>query len=237
VANPWFRLYSEFADDPKVQMMSEELQRRLVMLFCSRCKEETLHETERAFHWRISTEDLLKTKAIFLEKGFIDDDWNLINWNRRQFLSDSSTDRVRRHRQSKKQDETLPKRSTAVTVTAPEQNRTDTESRPEQRQSNGHAPDNGSELALAAWLFEEANTPCDNSLVRVAGDCIRKLAKEAGIGYKDAADVILGAARAAIQDGEPITRFWFTDQRYKPHKPKKTDRQKRIEAWEPKLDD
>jgi hypothetical protein len=143
MANPWFRLYSEFSDDPKVQMMSEALQRRLVMLFCSRCKDETLHETERAFHWRISDEELTKTKAAFIEKGFIDEDWNLLNWNRRQFLSDSSTDRVRRFRQTKKQDETLHETVIPVTVTAPEQNRTETEqiqNRPEDTPGN-QSPD------------------------------------------------------------------------------------------------
>jgi hypothetical protein len=78
--------------------------------------------------------------------------------------------------------------------------------------------ESGSELRHAAWIFEEANVPCDNSLVRVAGDCIRKLGREAGISSRDAAQVILDAAKAAIAEGEPIVRFWFTDQRYKPQK-------------------
>jgi hypothetical protein len=129
MANPWFRLYSEFADDPKVQMMSEGMQRRLTMLMCSRCKGETLRETEMAFHWRISAGELADTKAVFLENGFIDEKWNLLNWNRRQFISDSSTERVRRFREGKKQDETLQ----TPNVTAPEQNRTDSEQTQKQK--------------------------------------------------------------------------------------------------------
>lgn len=123
MANPWFRLYSEFEDDPKVQMMPEAMQRRLIMLMCSRCKDETLRETQRAFKWRISAEELAETKALFIENGFIDKDWNLLNWNRRQFISDSSTDRVRRYREGKKQDETLHETDETkgnVTVTAPD---------------------------------------------------------------------------------------------------------------------
>ena len=81
--------------------------------------------------------------------------------------------------------------------------------------------DSGSELALAAWIFEEANVPCDNPTVAVAGDCIRKLAKDAGIGFKDAADVILAEVKGAILEGEIITRFWFSNQRYKPQLEKK----------------
>jgi hypothetical protein len=131
MANPWFRMYSEFADDPKVQIMPEAMQRRLLMLMCSKCKGETLHETELAFHWRISETELAETKAVFLKKEFIDEGWNLLNWDKRQFISDSSTDRVRKYRQGKKQDETLPETNGTkrnVTVTPPDTDTdTDTE--------------------------------------------------------------------------------------------------------------
>lgn len=117
MANPWFRLYSEFAHDPKIQMLSEAMQRRYVMLMCLRCSEvlETLHETEIAFQLRLSTEELEQTKQLFISKNFIDKHWNLLNWDKRQFVSDSSTMRVAKHRNKKKQvsnaDETLQKRS------------------------------------------------------------------------------------------------------------------------------
>jgi len=116
MANPWFRLYSEFAHDPKIQMLSEAMQRRYVMLMCLRCSEvlETLHETEIAFQLRLSTEELDQTKQLFISKNFIDKHWNLLNWDKRQFVSDSSTMRVAKHRNKKKQvsnaDETLQKR-------------------------------------------------------------------------------------------------------------------------------
>lgn len=129
----WFRMYGEFATDPKVQMMSEAMQRRLVMLFCLECSNgiETFHVTERAtsiaFALRVSDEVLAETKVVFLAKGFINDDWTLRNWSTRQYESDSSTARVKAWRDKKKQqaqqDETLQKRSS----NAPEQNRTDTE--------------------------------------------------------------------------------------------------------------
>lgn len=125
--NTWFRMYSEFADDPKVQMMPEHMQRRLVMLFCERCKGGTLHETERAFHWRVSLTELAETKALFLEKGFIEDDWTVTNWNKRQFISDSSTSRVRRFRSGRKQDETFHETHETQSETVPEQNRTDSD--------------------------------------------------------------------------------------------------------------
>jgi hypothetical protein len=116
MANPWFRLYSEFAHDPKIQMLSEAMQRRYVMLMCLRCSEtlETLHETEIAFQLRLSEAELIETKQLFISKNFIDKQWNLLNWDKRQFVSDSSTMRVRKYRDKKKQpsnaDETLQKR-------------------------------------------------------------------------------------------------------------------------------
>lgn len=135
MANPWFRLYSEFAHDPKVQMLSEAMQRRYVMLMCLRCSEtlETLHETEIAFQLRLSAEELDETKKLFISKNFIDKHWNLLNWDKRQFVSDSSTMRVAKHRSKKKQvsnaDETLQKRqSNAID--------TDTDKKQIQIQSN-----------------------------------------------------------------------------------------------------
>jgi hypothetical protein len=116
MANPWFRLYSEFAHDPKIQMLPEAMQRRYVMLMCLRCSEtlETLHETEIAFQLRLSETELIETKQLFVSKNFIDKQWNLLNWDKRQFVSDSSTMRVRKYRDKKKQpsnvDETLQKR-------------------------------------------------------------------------------------------------------------------------------
>ncbi|NHZ38352.1 hypothetical protein [Massilia rubra] len=104
MANPWFRMYAEFAHDPKVQMLPEVMQRRYVMLMCIRCGNdlETLHETEIAFSLRIDAVALAETKTVFLAKGFIDDHWRLLNWEKRQFISDTSTARVARHRAAKK---------------------------------------------------------------------------------------------------------------------------------------
>lgn len=125
--NSWFRMYSEFSTDPKVQMLSEVMQRRLIMLLCMRCSNDlvTLHVTEIAFQLRISDDDLKVTKELFVSKGFIDSNWNVLNWDKRQFRSDSSAERVSKHREKKKRDSnadvTLQKRSS----NALEQNRTE----------------------------------------------------------------------------------------------------------------
>lgn len=145
MANPWLRLYTEFATDPKVQMMSESMQRRLVMLFCAKSDgvlddetlrvttDETLQETGNetldvtelenrlCFLLRISSDELAKTKTEFLKMGFINDSWQLPSWLKRQYTSDSSTSRVRKYRENLK-------RKGNVTVTPPDTDTdTDTE--------------------------------------------------------------------------------------------------------------
>jgi len=107
MANQWLRLYAEFATDPKVQMMSEAMQRRYIMLMCLRCNGVvTLQDEEVAFQLRITMDELAETKAIFIKKGFIDKSWNLNNWDKRQFASDTSNARVAKHRELQKAKQT-----------------------------------------------------------------------------------------------------------------------------------
>lgn len=117
MANSWFRMYGEFATDPKVQMLSESDQRRLTMIFCLRCNGHvTLQDEEVTFLLRISNEDWQVTKALFIAKGFINSSNEIANWDKRQYISDSSAERVARHRASKKE----AVKPCNVTVTPPD---------------------------------------------------------------------------------------------------------------------
>ncbi len=133
MANPWFRFYAEFLHDPKVRVMSEIDQLRLVLLFCLRCNGSvTLQDKHVTFSLRISDQEWQQTKAVFIESGFIDSANNVLNWDKRQYASDSSVDRVRKHRALHKPVTVTP---CNVTVTPPEQNRTE-QNRTEQKQKN-----------------------------------------------------------------------------------------------------
>lgn len=96
----WFRLYAEFATDPKVQMLSETDQRRFIMLLCMRCSngDVTLHDEEIAFQLRISDEQWCATKHVLAQKMLINAQNKPCAWDRRQFASDSSAERVSEHR-------------------------------------------------------------------------------------------------------------------------------------------
>ena len=139
MANPWFRMYHEFATDPKMQMMSEAYQRRWLMLLCGRCSNdgETFHDDEIAFQLRVSLDDWMETKAVFIAKNLIDSDNNILAWDERQYVSDSSTARVKKHREQKKQ-------QCNVSVTPPD---TDTDTEQKHKKNSRFAPPSVSEVA------------------------------------------------------------------------------------------
>jgi hypothetical protein len=155
------------------------------MLFCSKCRGEKLQDAERAFHWRISDAELAATKALFLEKGFIEGDWELVNWNRRQFISDSSTDRVRKYRRGMKQDETLHETNETkgnVTVTAPDTEQIQIQKQ-KKKETNATTGANAPLFALPAWIdrtawdgFEAMRVKLRRGLTEQGrGLCVKKL--------------------------------------------------------------
>jgi hypothetical protein len=96
-------MYSEFANDPKVQRLSEADQRRYIMLLCIKCNGDvTVTDCDVAFQLRISDDDWASTKTILIERGLVTKDNQPSAWEKRQQPSDSSAARVAKHRESKK---------------------------------------------------------------------------------------------------------------------------------------
>ncbi len=93
----WCKLWAEWGTDPKVQMMSENMRCRHVMLLCLRCEHETneLSDEEVAFYMRLTLEDVAKTKELFIQKGFIDKKWNVLKWTKRQDYVSPAAKRMR----------------------------------------------------------------------------------------------------------------------------------------------
>lgn len=102
--NPWFRFYAEFATDPKVQFMSEALQRRYVFALCVTCNGEIekVTDEELAFAMRITPEDWAETKKTFIERGLFTPEGRVKNWDKRQYKSDvidpTNAERQKRYR-------------------------------------------------------------------------------------------------------------------------------------------
>lgn len=91
MANPWFRMYHEFATDPKVQMLSEQDQRRYVMALCLRCGngDKNISDEQMSFQLRITSDEWTETKATLMEKGLVDNDNQPTQWDKRQYVADT----------------------------------------------------------------------------------------------------------------------------------------------------
>ena len=188
MSNPWFRMYSEFSHDPKVQMLSEAMQRRYIMVMCMRCSNAlvTLHEKEIAFHLRITEQELAETKALFVSKGFIDSDWNLLNWEKRQMPSDTSNARVAKHRALSK-----AKQEDACNVTEPlpkqegnalEEIRVDKKRVDKKNTATAVAPPDGVSQKVWADFLKTRKTKVTDTAI----DGIRREADKAGISLETA---------------------------------------------------
>lgn len=157
---PWFRMYSEFAGDPVVQSLAFEDQRHYVVLLCLKCGGTLDRDLPNSHRDRIIARGLgldmaaaSEAKRRLQEVGLVDKNWHPIAWEKRQYSSDVSTDRVRKYRKNKETgnvSETLQDRF----GNAPEreQNRTDTETDTEKENSNTSDPVSSVEgLNLQAW--------------------------------------------------------------------------------------
>jgi len=119
-------MYSEIRRDPKVRSMPETFQLKLIWLLTLRSEARTEKMTREELMYGLDCDGALldQLHATFLSKGFIDKDWSVKHWDKRQYLSDSSTPRVHKFRanQALKQFETFQK-----PLHETDQNRTDTE--------------------------------------------------------------------------------------------------------------
>jgi hypothetical protein len=103
-------MYGRFAADPDVQMLAFEDQRHFIMLLCLKCnglidKPYQDHvRRERVIASALGLEPMwaAEAKRRLLEAELIDEAWQPVSWGKLQFVSDTSTSRVRRHRERKK---------------------------------------------------------------------------------------------------------------------------------------
>ena len=79
-------------------------------------------ESQIAFRLRVDETFLKRCKETFLDHGFIDERWAIVNWGKRQFVSDVSSSRVRKFRTKRalKQDETFRELDETQSETAPD---------------------------------------------------------------------------------------------------------------------
>lgn len=133
----WFRLHNKILNDPVVQGLTHHQFRVYINLLCHASARNdrgcvgSIDET--AFVLRETIENVSSCFIAFQERGLLvtsetdSETFHIPQWSKKQYESDTSTDRVRRHREKKK-------RSKTVTVTAPD---TDTDTEQIQKKNRG----------------------------------------------------------------------------------------------------
>ena len=102
----WFRFYDEALNDPKVQRLDPFLFKAWVNLLClaSQHGGRLPGIEDIAFALRLSQGEAETVLSFMISAGLVDqsdDELAPHNWNARQFKSDVSTKRVRKHREAK----------------------------------------------------------------------------------------------------------------------------------------
>lgn len=109
----WFRFYDEALDDPKVQRLPSPLFMLWVNLLCLASKHggQLPQMPDIAFALRIAPEEAAQAIVSLEKAGLIDRGRNGLsphNWNGRQYVSDRSTERVKRFRKRRSNGDETP---------------------------------------------------------------------------------------------------------------------------------
>lgn len=106
---PWFRMYTDFLNDPKMIALAFEDQRHFIGILALKSDgaldsvvEESLMDRIVAQRLWIDHGVIREVKRRLVAAGLIDTFWQPLAWDKRQFKSDSSKDRVAKFRASKK---------------------------------------------------------------------------------------------------------------------------------------
>jgi len=139
----WFRLYDDAINDPKVLKLPEATRWHWIALLCVASKHGGILPTtdDVAICLRIKVAAAAAIIATLMAAGLLDEvDGRFVphNWNGRQYKSDVSTERVKRHRKQQRNvsPTVSPTVSCNVSETPPE---TDTETETEQKDSEATA--------------------------------------------------------------------------------------------------
>lgn len=205
----WFRLHAKILNDPRVQTLDPFVFKLYINALCHACLLEndgqlgTLDDVSFAF--RETKEAVSSAFHALIERGLVatvDETFHIPQWRKKQFKSDTSTERVKRFR----------KRCETVSETAPEQSRTDTDTEQKEEENIG---------AVAPEIVprETPRQILETVLSREKADAVIKHRKALRKPLTDDAAKLLIKALAKCRDGPErgaemmIERAWLT---YKP---------------------
>jgi hypothetical protein len=143
----WFRMHESTLDDPKVQQrLSDSQFRAWVNLLCLACRHDGVLPplVDIAFALRRTEKEAAKVIAELIKHELIDETETGIephNWHGRQYKSDVSNERVKRHRQR-------TRNVTSPVTATPSESEADTEQSSDPIGSGGAPPERSGEIAV-----------------------------------------------------------------------------------------
>ena len=102
---PWFRMYAEAVDDEKLRLLAFEDRWHFVALLCLKAsgvldeRDEDLRRRKISVKLGLDSVELETVMKRLVTVKLVTPAWHPVNWSKRQFLSDSSTSRVRAFRE------------------------------------------------------------------------------------------------------------------------------------------
>lgn len=139
MSKQWFRVYADMPENPKIGMLDDASYRCWIECLCFAAQQGDSGRigTLQEINWKLRR-DYTEQLKILITRDAIrlnGDVYYVKNWRHRQYESDSSKTRTQKYRAAKKLDKskddvTSQQSHGDVTVTPPEQNRTDTEINP-----------------------------------------------------------------------------------------------------------
>lgn len=195
---PWFRMYVDFLNDPKMIALAFEDQRHFIGILALKsdgiidaaCATELLDRIVAQRLW-IDPAVISDVKRRLVAAGLIDTDWQPLAWEKRQYSSDSSTERTRRYRERLR--ETRPEKASDEGETSRERHGdlldtdTDTEKTihaPKGARRSIPKPEGVPESTWADFLAIRKAKRCPLTSTALAG--IEREAELAGISLSDA---------------------------------------------------
>ncbi len=107
---PWLRLYTDTVDNEKIRLLAFEDRWHFIALLCLMQQgilnpKDPLLDRKVSLKLGVQLNELSEVKRRLLEVGLIDENFIPDGWDKHQFMSDNSTSRVRKYRESKKKKE------------------------------------------------------------------------------------------------------------------------------------
>lgn len=155
----WFRLYHRIIDDEKIRLLAFEDRWHFIALCCLKADglldepESSLRERKIAVKLGVQTRELDEVRRRLSEVGLIDENMHPVAWDALQYVSDTSTDRVRKHREKSKASVTKQERN--VSVTSPDTD-TDTDTEADAETEAAAAREKSDLDAISDKLIEAA---------------------------------------------------------------------------------